>query len=121
MPLRRAADAERIRALLGALGREARRLARAYLAGGANAVLLGWCETTIDVDLKLEGEDTDALLRAIPRLKEALELNVELAAPDDFPPVADGWQDRGRFEIQVGNLVGSTGATIRTSETFLRW
>jgi hypothetical protein len=33
------------------------------------------------VDLKIVPE-SDAMLRAIPPLKESLELNVELAAPD---------------------------------------
>lgn len=102
--MRRLATAERIRAFLSALGREATRPVRAYLAGGATAVLLGWRDATIDVDLKLVGEESDRLLRAIPRLKEELQLNVELAAPDDFIPVPFGWQERGRFEAQEGDL-----------------
>jgi hypothetical protein len=102
--VRRLATAESIRAFLSALGREARRPVRVYLAGGATAVLCGWRESTIDVDLKLAGDDSDRLLRAIPRLKEELDLNVELAAPDDFIPVPAGWEDRGRFEAQEGNL-----------------
>lgn len=102
--MRRLATAERIRAFLSALGGEASRPVRAYLAGGATAVLLGWRESTIDVDLKLVGEESDRLLRAIPRLKEELQLNVELAAPDDFIPVPPGWEERGRFEAQMGDL-----------------
>jgi hypothetical protein len=101
--VRRLATAERIRVFLAALGRQARRPARAYLAGGATAVLLGWRDATIDVDLTLAG-DEDRLLRAIPRLKDELELNVELATPDAFIPVRDGWQDRSRFEVQEGQL-----------------
>ena len=75
--MRRPVDAARIRAFMRALGAEADRESRVYLTGGATAVLLGWRESTIDVDLKLEPE-TDRLLRALSGLKEQLELNVEL-------------------------------------------
>jgi hypothetical protein len=102
--VRRLATADRIRGFLAALGREARRPTRAYLAGGATAVLLGWRDATIDVDLKFVGGDADRLLREIPRLKEQLQLNVELATPDDFIPVPAGWEDRSRFELQEGAL-----------------
>ena len=40
-------------------------------------MLLAWRDSTIDVDLRLVPEQ-DLLLRAIPRLKEVLQLNVEL-------------------------------------------
>ena len=63
-----------------------------YLVGGATAVLTGWRSTTIDVDLKLVPEQ-DAVLRAIPRLKDELQINVELASPGDFIPLPEGWQD----------------------------
>jgi len=85
------------------LGRAARRPARVYLTGGATAVLGGWRASTIDIDVKFVPDD-DALLRAIPELKESLRLNVELAAPDDFIPVAPGWEDRSRFVVQEGPL-----------------
>ncbi len=57
-----------------------------YLAGGATAVLLGWRDSTIDVDLALVPEQ-DALLRAISELKHELGINVELVAADDFVPL----------------------------------
>jgi len=75
-----------------ALGARAERDSRAYLTGGATAVLVGWRESTIDIDLKLEPE-TDRLLRALSELKETLELNVELAAPDQFIPELPAWRD----------------------------
>ena len=46
----------------------------------------------------------DALFRAIPRLKERLELNVELAAPSDFIPVRSGWEDRSPFIVSEASL-----------------
>ncbi len=86
-----------------ALGRATRTPARVYLTGGATAVLEGWRETTIDVDLKLT-PDTDEILRAISRLKEQIGINVELAAPDQFIPELPGWRERSRFIRQAGRL-----------------
>jgi hypothetical protein len=48
--------------------------------------------------------DDDALLRAIPTLKESLQINVELAAPGDFIPVREGWEDRSPFISREGPL-----------------
>lgn len=101
--MRRLADSARIHAFIRALGQSARAPGRVYFTGGATAVLLGWRAATIDVDLKLV-PDQDEVLRAIPALKESLELNVELAAPDDFIPVRAGWEDRSRFIAQEGPL-----------------
>jgi len=52
-----------------ALAREARGALQVYLVGGSTAVLEGWRESTIDVDLAF-GESDDAVLRALPALKE---------------------------------------------------
>lgn len=101
--MRALADRERIQRLMEAFGRAARGDVRVYLVGGATAVLLGWRATTIDVDLVMRPED-DTLLRAIPQLKEALQLNVELASPLDFIPVPPGWEDRGNFVAQTGRV-----------------
>ena len=99
--MRRLADAGRIRSLLRRLGEAARRESRIYLTGGATAVLVGWRDSTIDADLKVEG-DEDAILRAIPAIKEALEINVELACPADFIPELPGWRDRSPFVAREG-------------------
>lgn len=74
-----------------------------YLVGGASAVLEGWRDTTIDVDVRLEPE-REEILRAIPRLKEELSLNVELASPLDFLPELPGWRDRSPFLAQKAQL-----------------
>jgi hypothetical protein len=86
-----------------ALGREADVEGAAYLTGGATAVLLGWRESTIDVDLLLVPE-SDRLLRALPRIKDALSVNVELVSPADFIPVPPGWEDRSPFAAREGRL-----------------
>jgi hypothetical protein len=85
------------------LGAAATASGRVYFTGGATAVLFGWRSSTIDVDVKLVPEH-DALLRAIPGLKEKLKINVELASPADFIPVAEGWEDRSVFIADAGRL-----------------
>ncbi|HYS53209.1 MAG TPA: DUF6036 family nucleotidyltransferase [Thermoanaerobaculia bacterium] len=101
--MRRLVDIQRLRTFLQALGKEARGEARVYLTGGASAVLLEWRQSTIDVDLKIEPE-RDEVLRAIPQLKDRLELNVELASPADFIPELPGWRDRSPFIVREGSL-----------------
>ena len=86
-----------------ALGEASERPTRAYLTGGASAVLEGWRGTTIDVDLVFEPE-SDALLRALPALKEELELNVELVSPAHFIPELPGWEARSPFVAQEGKV-----------------
>jgi len=97
------AGADRIRALVSALGREASEPTAVYLTGGATAVLLGWRETTVDVDLRFEPE-RDALLRAVARLKDELRINVELASPADFIPVPEGVEGRAVYSSTEGRL-----------------
>ena len=103
--MRSLADVERIHRFMQALGREADRPARVYLTGGATAVLHGWRESTIDVDIKIV-PDVDRVFRAIPEIKERLQINVELAwaSPDDFIPVREDWPDRSPFIAREGPL-----------------
>ncbi len=97
------AGADKVRALMRRLGRAARSEGRIYLVGGSSAVLVGWRETTIDVDLKLDPEPA-GVFEAIARAKEALNINVELAAPDDFIPALPGWRERSRFIDRIGPI-----------------
>lgn len=101
--MRDAADPDRIRALARALGRVVTPGTRMYLTGGATAVLEGWRESTVDVDVRFE-PDSDAALSRIRDLKEELALNVELASPLDFLPPLEGWRERCRFRFREGNL-----------------
>ena len=101
--MRALVDAPRLRAFMRALGHEVPHPACVYFTGGATAVLHGWRASTIDVGLKLVPDD-DAILRAIPALKERLSMNIELAAPDDFIPVRSGWEGRSAFVAQEGRL-----------------
>jgi hypothetical protein len=101
--MRKVADEDRIRRFMRALGAEAEEPARIYFTGGATAVLLGWRAATIDVDIRVFPE-CDRLYRAIPALKESLELNVELASPADFIPELPGWEKRSVFVGQENRL-----------------
>lgn len=74
-----------------------------YFSGGASAVLLDWRASTIDIDFKMDPEQ-DAIYRAIPDLKEQLDINVELASPDDFIPPLPGWRERSVFIAREGNV-----------------
>ena len=86
-----------------ALGREAATEGRVYVTGGGTAVLLGWRESTLDADIQIV-PDHDSVLRAIPQLKESLQINVELAAPSDFIPPLPDWESRSRFIVKEGKL-----------------
>ncbi|HVF62274.1 MAG TPA: hypothetical protein VNJ70_20880 [Thermoanaerobaculia bacterium] len=59
-------------------------------------MLYGWRTSTIDVDVKPEPE-ADSFFRALPALKERLEINVELAAPDLSSLSCPGWRERSPF------------------------
>jgi len=99
--MRELATAASVERFFRALGARASSPAKVYVTGGVTAVLLGFRASTVDVDVKLV-PDSDELLRAIPRLKEELHVNVELAAPDQFIPPLPGWQERSRFICQEG-------------------
>jgi len=98
---REPSNAEKVRQLMRRLGEEATGLGRVYLVGGACAVLIGWRDTTVDVDLKLAPEPP-GVFEAIARAKTDLNLNVELAAPDDFIPALPDWPERSPFIVRHG-------------------
>ena len=69
--MREAADTDRIRRLARELGRVVTAGTRMYLTGGATAVLEGWRDSTVDVDVRFE-PDSDAALTCIRDLEEEL-------------------------------------------------
>lgn len=101
--MRRLTDAARLRRLMAGLGRFCRSAGRVYLVGGASAVMIGWRATTVDVDLKLDPEPAGAF-EAIATLKDTLDINVELAAPDQFIPPLPGWRERSPFVVRHGQV-----------------
>jgi len=94
---------EKIQQFMRTLGRQARQSARVYFTGGATAVLMGWRDSTIDIDLKFDPE-LDELFRALQSLKEKLEVNIELASPSDFIPPLPGWQERSDYINSEGKV-----------------
>jgi hypothetical protein len=101
--MREPVTSTRIASFMRELAAASRGTGRVYLTGGATAVLLGWRESTLDIDIKVIPDD-DRVLRAIPELKERLHLNVELASPADFIPPLPGWEERSRFIAKEGTL-----------------
>jgi hypothetical protein len=101
--VRELSDRERILAFMRELGRAARGPSSIYFTGGSTAVLHGWREATMDIDLRLE-PDRDEPLRAIADLKDRLDVNVELESPEDFLPVTRDWRERSPFIATHGSL-----------------
>ena len=101
--MREKVSAGAIERFMKALGRTGRTNARIYFVGGVSAVLLGWRESTIDIDLKLVPEANE-ILKALPDLKERLQINVELASPDNFIPPLPGWEERSGFIAREGGI-----------------
>lgn len=101
--MRRLVDEAGIRRFMKSLGAVAEKDVRLYFTGGATAVLLGWRPSTVDIDIKLDPE-RDEVFRAIPKLKDQLQVNVELASPDGFIPPLPGWQERSAFIAREGRL-----------------
>ena len=96
-------DADRIVRLMEGIGRRATGPGRVYLVGGSSAVLVGWRDATVDADIKLDPEPA-AVFEAIALMKDELDMNVELAAPDQFVPPLPGWQERSPFIARYGEV-----------------
>jgi hypothetical protein len=101
--MRALADEDRLRRFMRALGSEPAAEGSVFFTGGATAVLVGWRPTTIDADI-LVVPDTDRLLGLLPRLKEDLNLNIEIASPAHFLPELPGWRERSRFIAREGRV-----------------
>lgn len=85
------------------LGREAQGSGRIYFTGGASALLVGWRASTVDVDIRLDPEPP-GIFQAIAKLKQELNINIELASPQDFLPPLPGWRNRSVFIGKQGQI-----------------
>jgi hypothetical protein len=99
--VRLATDKSKIESFMVAMGEKVRGPGRIYLTGGATAVLHGWRPMTIDI--KPEPEPA-GLFEAIASLKNELDINVELASPDQFIPALPSWQERSLFIAAHGPI-----------------
>jgi len=96
-------DRARVLEFATELGRRLRAPHTLYLVGGSSAVVVGWRGSTRDLDVRPE-PDSDELLRILHELKQALDINIELASPLDFLPALDGWQDHSPYVGSWGRL-----------------
>jgi hypothetical protein len=101
--VRRKTSAAEIVKLMQFLGRAARGPGCVYFTGGATAVMLGWRDATVDIDLKLDPEPP-GVFESLREAKEDIGINIELAAPDDFIPALPGWKERSRFIATHGAI-----------------
>ena len=101
--MRRKVSKETLNQFMRELAAAARSPGKVYFTGGVTALLLGFREQTLDIDLKLDPEPAGAF-EAIATLKQRLELNVELASPDDFIPQTADWRERSRHIATFGSV-----------------
>lgn len=101
--MRSETDKLKLAAFMAAVGRNTTGPGRIYLTGGATAVLHGWRSMTIDIDLKPDPEPP-GFFEALAHLKNALDINIELACPDQFIPPVPGWRERSRFIERQGQV-----------------
>ncbi len=101
--MRSEASKAKIEDFMAAVGKRVAGEGSIYLAGGATAVLHGWRLMTIDVDIKPDPEPA-GLFEALAVLKNELDINVELACPDQFIPAVPGWRERSLFIGQHGAI-----------------
>ena len=101
--MREQVTSERLQEFMKVLGDRVTQPTRIFLVGGSTAVMLGWRHATIDIDLKVV-PDSDESLKLFAALKERLNVNIELASPDDFIPELPGWEARSTFIAQLANV-----------------
>lgn len=101
--MRKETDKQKLEVFLFELGKKVSGKGCVYLTGGATALLYGWRNKTIDVDLKADPEPV-GFFEAIALLKNELDINIELASPDLFIPMLSGWRDRSIFICRNGKI-----------------
>ena len=87
--MREVTNSPRLREFMRKLAQKAENELRVYFTGGATAVLFGWRDTTIDIDMVLV-PDSDSLLQSTPALKNELAHNR-----------VDSWGERRRVPAPV--------------------
>lgn len=101
--MRKEITRQRLASLMNELARTAPRRGayQVYFVGGGTAVYLGWRRSTIDVDLHA---DQEVVFRDIQLIKERLNINIELARPEDFVPPLPETDDRHVFIEKIGTI-----------------
>jgi hypothetical protein len=94
-----------IEKFLTALGRAFRKPGRLYLAGGAALVHMGLRGgSTMHVDVVIETTDEDAMVTAIRRIVEQMQINVEFSSPGDFIPIPTQWATQTKYVGRYGSV-----------------
>src|ERR1043166_8327683 len=101
--MRQKVTVELLKKFMEKLAASARSPGKVYFTGGATALLLGFRDQTIDIDLKLDPEPR-GVFEAIALLKKELDINVELASPADFIPPAPDWRERSRHIASINQI-----------------
>jgi hypothetical protein len=101
--MRSETNKSKLEAFMVALGGRVRGEGDIFLVGGATAVLHDWRPMTIDIDIKPDPEPP-GLFEALALLKNELDVNVELASPDQFIPAIPGWRERSLFIARHGRI-----------------
>lgn len=101
--MRRRVTRDTLKQFMQELATASRSPGKVYFTGGVTALLLGFRDQTIDINLKLDPEPQGAF-EAIAALKDRLNVNVELASPEDFIPRAPDWRECSRAIISIGGL-----------------
>ena len=94
---------ESLRALMRDLARSAvnEEHYSVFLVGGGTAVLNGWRDSSIDVDLY---SPRDGIFDDVQAIKERLQLNIETVRPEDFVPPLAGSEDRHVLIETIGRV-----------------
>ena len=94
--MRRRLTKDALRDLMKEIARSAPRggTYRVFLLGGGTAVLEGWRESTIDVDLHA---DDSRVFEDVQGIKKRAGANIEFVRPEDFVPPLEGSQSRHLF------------------------
>jgi hypothetical protein len=96
-------DLQKIEQFMKALDKEAHSSGCIYFTGGASALLIGWRNSTVDIDIRLDPEPS-GIFQAIAKLKQELNINIELVSPQDFLPPLPEWRDRSVFIGKQGRI-----------------
>jgi hypothetical protein len=101
--MRQKVTTSRLRQFIHQLAQRAKGPGSVYFTGGSTALLLGIRDQTVDIDLKLDPEPA-GIFEAIAKLKNELDLNIELASPADFIPAHTSWRENSVFIEAVGGV-----------------
>ena len=97
-------DKKKINRFMAELGRRVGTSGRVYFTGGVSALLIGWRDMTVDIDCKFQPEPP-GVFEVIPSLKDELDMNIEIAAPEDFIPALPGWEERSLYIGTHGRIL----------------